>query len=244
MTTYFGYPANGADPVGATPDNNTPIWIRNRGYTTGFTCPGSGSMAITELSAWLDTTNVLSNDYFRVAIYDTSNNLIAQGSAEVEVVEGPSWQGHLTQASITPNPTTLTGGNSYKLAYTKDNANITEYYITGSAGDFEYASTDLTGGFTDPLANSANTTAGRYCIRCGVTAVVTATIEQEGFRARKDDGSEAAATFLVEAQDVDFKAPVDTNLRIRWIVNTVDDVATTPFQLEFRKSGNSTWYKV
>jgi len=73
--------------------------------------------------------------------------------------------------------------------------------------------------------------------------VSSTAIEQEGLRARKDDGSESAATFLVEAQDADFKAPLDTNLRIRFLVNTTGDVDTTPFQLEYRKSGDTPWNK-
>lgn len=71
-----------------------------------------------------------------------------------------------------------------------------------------------------------------------------ATIDQLSFRARKDDGSESAASWLVEAENTDFKAPLDTNLRIRFLVNSTGDFATTPFQLEFRKSGDETWNKV
>ena len=69
------------------------------------------------------------------------------------------------------------------------------------------------------------------------------TLNQEGFRFRNDDGDEASATWL-EAQDTDVTAPMDTNTRIRFIVDGTLDPASTQFQLEAKLSTDSVWWKV
>jgi hypothetical protein len=71
-----------------------------------------------------------------------------------------------------------------------------------------------------------------------------ATLIQYSFRARKDDGDEAGASFLAEAINTDFKAPAGTNIRIRFLIDTSGDVSSSQFQLEFAPSGNNTWTKV
>jgi hypothetical protein len=66
------------------------------------------------------------------------------------------------------------------------------------------------------------------------------TLEQEGYRWRDDDANEATAAWLA-AQDIDFAALKNANIRLRVIVNATGDPATKQYQLEWRKVGGSTW---
>lgn len=65
-----------------------------------------------------------------------------------------------------------------------------------------------------------------------------ATLEQEGFRFRNDDGSETTATWKA-AQDTNVKIKADTNTRLRVLLNATGDPSAQNYQLEFRESGGS-----
>jgi hypothetical protein len=66
-------------------------------------------------------------------------------------------------------------------------------------------------------------------------------LEQEGFRWRNDDGDEDAATWL-DTQDTDITAEEGANVRLRILVNASGDPASTPYQLEFKKTTGSLPY--
>jgi hypothetical protein len=66
------------------------------------------------------------------------------------------------------------------------------------------------------------------------------TLEQEGYRWRNDDGAEDAATWAA-SQDAGLTASVGQNKRLRVLVNATNDPASTQYQLEWRKQGDSTW---
>jgi hypothetical protein len=70
-----------------------------------------------------------------------------------------------------------------------------------------------------------------------------ATLEQEGFRFRNDDGSESAATWLA-SQETNILAPAGTTKRLRFIVNATGDPAATQYQLEGKVSTDSAWTKI
>src|SRR5258706_9798599 len=110
MATYFGLCDSSGNPSAAAAANSGGAETDWNGTQT-YTCPGSGTQTIVEISA--DVKNV-TNYNIRLAVYDTSGTLIAQGTAAVAVTgAADSWQGHLAQANITPNPATLTGGGNY-----------------------------------------------------------------------------------------------------------------------------------
>ncbi|QQR77515.1 MAG: hypothetical protein IPJ67_05325 [Candidatus Moraniibacteriota bacterium] len=71
----------------------------------------------------------------------------------------------------------------------------------------------------------------------------SASIEQEGFRWRADDGSESAASWL-QLQDVNIVRSTGTNTRLRTLLNATGDPATAQYQLEYKKSTDSTYRKV
>ena len=76
-----------------------------------------------------------------------------------------------------------------------------------------------------------------------VETEATITIEQEGYRFRNDDGSESAATWR-QAQDVVDSIAAGINIRLRILLNASGDPASSQFQLEYRKVGNSSWLKI
>ena len=74
-----------------------------------------------------------------------------------------------------------------------------------------------------------------------------ATIDQEGFRFRNDDGGETTATWKAE-QDINITLQSDTAFRLRVLLNPTLDPDSMDFQLEYRykPSGGSfyEWYKI
>lgn len=70
-----------------------------------------------------------------------------------------------------------------------------------------------------------------------------ATLTQEGFRFRNDDGSESAATWAA-AQDAGATAATGTTVRVRVLVDATGDPAATQYQLETKLSTDSTWTPV
>lgn len=67
--------------------------------------------------------------------------------------------------------------------------------------------------------------------------------EQEGFRWRDDDGDEDGATWL-QAQDTDITREIETNTRLRLLLNTTGDPSPVAFMLQFKKSTDSEWLEV
>jgi len=80
-----------------------------------------------------------------------------------------------------------------------------------------------------------------------VYTVGAATIEQEGFRPRNDDGTEATATWKAN-QDTNINLAADTAFRLRILLNATGDPASIGAQLEYRykPSGGAfgSWNKV
>jgi hypothetical protein len=74
-------------------------------------------------------------------------------------------------------------------------------------------------------------------------AAASSTTEQEGYRWRADDGSETTATWLA-AQDTNITRPADTNTRLRALINSTGDPASSQYQLEYKKSTGGSYAKV
>lgn len=65
-------------------------------------------------------------------------------------------------------------------------------------------------------------------------------LEQEGFRWRNDDGSEATATWKA-AQDTNVTVVPDAITRLRMLVNATGDPASARYKLQYRKVGAAAW---
>ena len=70
-----------------------------------------------------------------------------------------------------------------------------------------------------------------------------ATLEQEGFRFRNDDGSETTATWR-QTQDTDDSADENEAVRLRIIINGTGDPSAGQYKLQYREVGNDTWLDV
>jgi hypothetical protein len=134
-----------------------------------WACPGSGSQTVKELSAlvyYSASTNI------RLAIYSSDGaTLIAQGTAEVLCEQTTAtWQGHMAQGDVTPNPVNLTGGTNYILAFSID----ATHYARSLTNQGQTLSApllhDYTGGFPDALDLEDFGDYYDLCIRCGVEA--------------------------------------------------------------------------
>lgn len=74
-------------------------------------------------------------------------------------------------------------------------------------------------------------------------SLVTAPVDQEGFRFRNDNGSESAATWLA-AQDTNVTQPLSTNTRLRMLLNATGDPASFQGRLDYKKSTDSVYVPV
>jgi hypothetical protein len=164
MPTYFGsltQSGNAATEASITEGNYTSL--------LAYTCPGSGNQVVSEISLWCDNAGNTQTGKVRLAIYDSGRTtLIAQGTAAVTVVSTTSWQGHLSAASITPNPAVLVGGTNYTIVYSVDFGGLTNYYNSNApnAGS-HYETNDYTGGF--PASITLGSDSGAITsIRAGV----------------------------------------------------------------------------
>jgi len=243
MATYFGQCDSSGNPTGDTNETLDLNWFGFSGKS--FTCPGSGNQTVKDLSAYVDVNSGSPN--IRLSIYDNAGNKVCEGSAQVAVSGASySWQGHLTQASITPNPVNLTGGAAYRMFIACDASQAGLWAQSGgSSGDTDYGSNDYTGGFPATIPGDTNYNVWP-CLRVGVDAEA-GTIEQEGFRFRNDDGSESAATWKAN-QDTNITLAAATVVRIRMLLNATGDPASIGAQLEYRykPSGGAfgSWTKV
>lgn len=147
MTTFFGACDAAGNPTGAT-STGTGSAETDWNNTTTFTCPGSGSQTVSEITAFIKKVGAYN---FRLAIFDTAQTtLIAQGTAAVAAAgAADNWQGHVGAGNITPNPATLTGGTNYVLAITSNGDTESDHWLTGASGTGRFVGTDFTAGFTN-----------------------------------------------------------------------------------------------
>lgn len=71
-----------------------------------------------------------------------------------------------------------------------------------------------------------------------VISVAGVASEQEGFRWRNDDGSESAATWR-QNQDANDSVAVDTNIRLRMLINGTGDLPSNAYRLEWKRAGDA-----
>lgn len=145
-----------------------------------FTCPGSGNQTVKELSIYARDAYGATDKRALIGVYSGADlgsaAKICEGSSPVDITGASyGWKGHLAQADITPNPTTLTGGVNYCLAFgMSDEQNWMEVAAhTGTSGDYYYENTDYIGGLPATLAAMSANLATKYLIRCGVEEEVS-----------------------------------------------------------------------
>jgi hypothetical protein len=180
-TSYFGYNVIGSQSGAAggyTLFNSSATW----------TCPGSGSQAIRELSAYCSGSGNA-----RIAVYNADRSTLIASTDSFALSTTAGWQGR-TNANISPSPATLTGGASYVIAVTS-NDQQTQYYNDASAGNCAYILANYTGGF--PASLGVGTGIARdYSIRCGVQAASGSTYSVSASVSASPDMGETATMLL------------------------------------------------
>lgn len=68
-------------------------------------------------------------------------------------------------------------------------------------------------------------------------------LQQEGFRFRNDDGTEATASWKYN-QDANMMGAAGTPFRVRFVINATGDPGARNWQLEYRRSATDNWRKV
>lgn len=122
---------------------------------TSYVCPGTGNKRLYSLQFWAKS-NGGTPGTGRIAIYDTSFNLIGQGVSTFTVSSTtPQWIGHVGYNSLKPiggnagDPVYLTGGTQYIVAFSTSNTDLRIGYksVGTSVSSSWYKINDWTSGF-------------------------------------------------------------------------------------------------
>lgn len=212
--------------------------------TSGFAIGGAEDDAGVALpvATWCHITLVLLSNGVQILVNGTPYNTVTAGSNAFQMVRFGNnsewgepaeyaysavkmWNAALSSSEIAAemyeaDPVKLTDlvgvwktqyGTSYTLDSSGNNAHMTQ---TGSVTDV-----------ADPPA---------------VNYGVSATLTQEGFRWRNDDGSESTATWA-DTQDTDITLAPETPVRIRILVDASGAPNSSQFRLEYKLTSDSNW---
>ncbi len=115
---------------------------------------------------------------------------------------------------------------------------------TGTRGkDFSGNGYNLTEGGTLTDEDDPPIRYGARVLVPGYAVAVTPTFIQEGHRWRNDNGDEDAATWLAD-QDADGALTINTPIRLRAIIDTTGDTASSQYRLEVRPKNSSVDWEV
>lgn len=150
----------------------------------------------------------------------------------------------------------VTGASSWTqigsaLNFTFTTSDVIQLEATGSTTTTlkVYKNGSLQGTVTDSSSPLTSGSIGFYSVGSTVLDdwaggnVSGVSTEQEGYRWRADDGNETGATWLAD-QDTAIEQAIDTNTRLRVLVNATGDVTAGQYQLEWKKSTDSVWRAV
>ena len=217
-------------------------WVPASVYSKLYTVPGSGSFTIDSVQEYFKASGAGVTG--RTAVYGSDGNLRCEGSATFSVSTDVGWQGNTTFTGTA----TLVAGASYRICNSFTGANCTLYYTAGSAGDGYYLDgANYTAGWPATLPGGFSSVSSEFSLRINYTAIASATIEQEGFRFRNDDGSESAATWKAN-QDTNITLAADTAFRLRFLLKATGNPDSIDAQAEARikPSGGAfgSWEKI
>jgi hypothetical protein len=144
--------------------------------------------------------------------------------------------GATTTSALGTNTNPLNIGYNTEWTNEQFDGMIDEVRISQTARSPQWISTEFNN------QNTPGPAAGAFFKSLGSEEEVRT--EQEGFRFRLDDGSQATATWLA-TQDSNIARDRSLNTRLRILPNAATgDPPSTPFQLEYKKSTDSTYTKV
>lgn len=135
------------------------------------------------------------------------------------------------QCSFNSTPITSTSGAAATLRVGFDNISVADSVISAA-------------GATGTTQGVGAGTQDFISMHVAVKLSTLPAYEQEGFRFRNDDGSEAAATWMA-SQDTNASVSPATLKRLRMLINvTANDPDLAQYKLQYRKVGDDTWMDV
>jgi hypothetical protein len=173
--TYFGWPNDGTDP--SSPSYDTYTSGSELGlFLTPYICPGSGTQNVVELSCFMKSFNDSpTTGQGRLAVYNSSYNLVFQTTLLSATSNTPSWIGLTTgflDSALNVISPTFTSGQIYYLAFSGGPKSARYAYRHTTSGDSYYQNNTYYG--TDGYPTSINLATWyqdddyQYAIRCGV----------------------------------------------------------------------------
>lgn len=134
---------------------------------------------------------------------------------------------------------TLGSGSTQIYNTSRGNASPSTFGIYG-AGAYEGPITPALNPVTTPITSWTWPTNSRdyVIIFAELEPAGTATLEQEGYRWRYDNGTETSASYIA-AQDTNITRDKLTNTRLRVLINSTGDTASKTYRLEYRVAGSA-----
>lgn len=173
---YFGGCQSDGSPLAGYADDfyGARYWY-NDPSKIAYSCPGTGTRTVTELSAFCRTRSGTVS--ILLGICDDTGNLLYEGSGVASTSSGTNaWIGHTTgqfiDAGGSPVTPTLTGGSGYLLVLALQNALLS--YTRIVTGVPTNATIGIVGDVTTGIPSTVSLAPGNgntmeLCVRCRVT---------------------------------------------------------------------------
>lgn len=202
-----------------------------------FTAPADGT--ITKIWIYARCPFTGSTDPLHGAIYSRSSsnplNVLAQSSVAGAV--GSSWNWYSVDVSYV----VTSGEQVYLTAWINGAYEID--YATGTTNQSFEKFNQTFSTWQNPLVNSADFNVYNTEISIYAEYTPSSTTDQLKFRFRNDDGSETTASWKA-AENAHITSPLLSNVRLRLMLNTSGDLASTAFELWYKKSTDGSYSKV
>jgi hypothetical protein len=244
-------------PAGVV-DNDILVVALYREASSGWTLPDGWAQIREEAVgttmwltlAWKRASSEGANYVFQIATTFRAGVMAAFSgcSTGVDIIDAQDGQSNSGGNPVALSVTTGTNGNMEIVAVGNYDGNTITYSSGTSVAlaqhlgcvDIFYAEKTTAGAVG---TTTFNPSAGYWATITSALEILgaAATLTQVTTRARNDDGSESAATTIA---DGNFTAPLATNVRVRFQIDTSGDAAATQYQLEAQRQGDQVWTKV
>lgn len=169
-------------------------------------------------------------------VWHSNGDLVSNGVSNQVVVTGttPTYRSYAFAT-----PPTLSPSTNYFFGIITD-ANTLSTYGKTNEGTATLRK-DYLNDYTSPQALTNNEeVANRTQVWYATYTPTGATLTQEGYRWRLDDGDQANATWAA-AQDTGITASANTTRRLRMLIDSSGDAPSANYQLEYKEANDANW---
>lgn len=213
-------------------DSKMSSWIMTSA-SSNWPGSGSGKTLTFSFTTTLSTTDIV---VWFVKDIDTSDPINSSAGAE-----DSAYYYAVTITASGTNDLSFICAGSYSDTQDGDYSGQTSIYETPHLTvAYELAETSLA---TDASGAAMPPEYWAVGFSLNYAAAVSVSLEQEGFRWRNDNGSEITATWR-QNQDVDDTIAIETNIRLRVLINATSDPATKQYKLQYKRTAGATWKDV